>query len=326
MHHRSPVAFIGVISVLFLPVGCANSGWVNHPDGQATIRRSAGNSEIVITTTPRLAGAIHSLTWNGVEFIDSTDHGRQLQSASNLDADILPIWAETFNPTEAGSRRDQIGDKSSSRLLSFRSSASSLESKTQMAFWLVPGESSGGHPARNTNALSNHLLSKRVVIGWREMPNVIAYDVVFTVPSGERHQQAVFEALTGYMPARFSRFWKFNGNSGELEALDDGPGEQNLPVVLASDDGGHAMGIWSPEIGARYGRFRFSRAKVVKWNCVFRRGGPGQRIAPGDYTFRQFVVVGDLATVRDCLRRLEREETSPAANRAEPTPLAQRSP
>ena len=50
--------------------------------GDAVIRAPAGNSEIVITTTSRLAGAIHSLRWNGKEFIDSFDHGRQLQSAA----------------------------------------------------------------------------------------------------------------------------------------------------------------------------------------------------------------------------------------------------
>src|SRR5437879_419530 len=69
--------------------------------GEAVIRGKAGASEIVITTTARLAGAIHSLTWNGREFIDSTDHGRQLQSAASFDCagDFIP---ETFNPTEAG--------------------------------------------------------------------------------------------------------------------------------------------------------------------------------------------------------------------------------
>ena len=73
-------------------------------NGNAVIRAKAGPSEIVITTTNRLAGAIHSLTWNGKEFIDSTDHGRQLQSASNFDCG-KDLVAETFNPTEAGSRR-----------------------------------------------------------------------------------------------------------------------------------------------------------------------------------------------------------------------------
>ena len=73
--------------------------------GDAVIRAQAGKSELVIKTTTRLAGAIDSLTWDGKEFINSTDHGRQLQSASNLDAGS-PISDETYNPTEAGSRDD----------------------------------------------------------------------------------------------------------------------------------------------------------------------------------------------------------------------------
>ena len=52
--------------------------------GNAVIRSKVGQSEIVITTTERLAGGVHSLTWGGKEFIDSHDHGRQLQSAASF--------------------------------------------------------------------------------------------------------------------------------------------------------------------------------------------------------------------------------------------------
>src|SRR4051812_13848021 len=86
------------------------------PSGDAVIRGKAGDGEIVVTTTSRLAGAIHSLTWAGKEFIDSHDHGRQLQSASTLDCGKRFV-PETFNPTEAGSRRDGVGPRSTSRLL-----------------------------------------------------------------------------------------------------------------------------------------------------------------------------------------------------------------
>lgn len=76
------------------------------PDGNAVIRGRAGPSDIVITTTDRVAGTIHSLTWNGKEFIDSTDHGRQLQSAASFNcAKAGDFWPECYNPTEAGSRR-----------------------------------------------------------------------------------------------------------------------------------------------------------------------------------------------------------------------------
>ncbi|MBI3878728.1 MAG: hypothetical protein HY301_01515 [Verrucomicrobia bacterium] len=280
--------------------------WSFAAEGDASIRTRAGVSDIVITTTARLAGAIHSVTWNGKEFIDSTDHGRQLQSAINCDLGT-PIIAETFNPTEAGSRLDGAGPKSSSRLLHLVAKSNVLQTTTQMAFWLVPSEMSEGHPAKNTAILSDHLITKRVEIGWRGMHHVIRYDVTFGLPVGERHNEAVFEAVTGYMPAEFSKFWKFNPASGELEPLEGGNGEQNFPVILATESGSHAMGIFSPETGPRYGRFRFPDARVVKWNCVFRRRDAVHGVTPGDYAFRQFVIVGDLNVVRDSLRALHRE-------------------
>lgn len=277
--------------------------------GDATISAPFGDSEIVIRTTSRLAGAIDSLIWNGQEFIDSTDHGRQLQSAANFDSGSA-FSGETFNPTEAGSRHDGAGPKSTSRLLHLIARGNQLQTTTQMAFWLRPGDSSSGKPAKNTVRLSNHLLTKRVAIGWREIPNVIVYDVTFGIPSGESHKFAQFEAVTGYMPAVFSLFWLLNPETGKLDSLSDGPGEQAYPVILATESGSHAMGVYSPDQpspgyrNAGYGRWRFRAQKVVKWNSVFRIRSP-ETIAPGDYSFRNFVVVGDLKTVHRTIRRLQ---------------------
>ena len=78
------------------------------PNGDAQIRARAGGSEIIVTTAARFAGAIQSLTWDGVEFINSADHGRELQSACSFDNTSMAN-AETFNPTEAGSRSDGAG-------------------------------------------------------------------------------------------------------------------------------------------------------------------------------------------------------------------------
>jgi hypothetical protein len=182
-----------------------------------------------------------------------------------------------------------------------------------MAFWLAPGEKSGPNPAKNRGVLSNHLLTKRIVIGTQDLPHAVQYDVTFRLPVGERHEHAVFEAVTGYMPAEFSRFWRFNPESGKLEELSDGPGEQPLPVILATESGSHAMGCYAPaklnpDAGPPgYGRFRFAAEKVVKWNCVFRlRDAAG--LPARDYTFRQWVVVGDLETVRTSLAKLHREQ------------------
>lgn len=278
----------------------------DEPTGAAVIRAPYAGSEIVITTTPRLAGAIHSLTWNGREFIDSADHGRQLQSASNFDCgeQFIP---EVFNPTEAGSVHDGAGPTSTSRLWSLRAQGSRLETLTQMAFWLRPDGKSMGHPARNTTALSNHWLKKTVTIGIEGHPNVIDYDVTFIVPEGERHTYGQFEAVTGYMPVEFSTFLRFDRLMRTLHPLSFGPGEQADPVVLATEDGQHAMGIWSPDqptpgfqqVG--YGRFAFPAQKVMKWNCVFRVRNP-TGIAAGPYRFRNRVIVGTRESVEQTLR------------------------
>ena len=279
--------------------------------GDSIIRAKAGPSDIVITTTHRLAGAIHSLKWNAKEFIDSLDHGRQLQSASNLNLGKKFI-PEVFNPTEAGSLADGAGPNSSSKLLRLQAKGNELHTTIQMAFWLKPGEKSLGNPASNDKILSNHLLSKTVRIGYKTLPHAIEYEVTFAVPKGEHHTFAQFEALTGYMPPEFSKFWKFDPRTGKLAVLGDGPGEQEFPIVFSTPDEQFAMGIYSPDQPSKgfekagYGRFRFKAEKVVKWNCVFRRRD-AKGIAAGDFRFRNFVGVGTLEDVRKTLRELVHE-------------------
>ena len=278
--------------------------------GDAQIRAKAGPSEIVITTTSRLASAIHSLRWNGREFIDSADHGRQLQSASNFDAGSR-ITAETYNPTEAGSRFDGAGQKSTSVLHALRAKGNELSTVSQMAFWLRPGKKSGDNLAKNKTLLSNHELKKIVRIGAHGLPHAIGYDVTFTIPKEEHHRYAQFEVVTGYMPPEFSKFWIYDLTKKKLLPLSDGPGEQPHPIIFSTPDTKHAMGVWSaqqPSKGfeqAGYGRFRFKTEKVVKWNCVFRKKHPAH-VPAGDYSYRCYVLVGSLKDATDTMTALHR--------------------
>jgi hypothetical protein len=280
--------------------------------GDAVIRNKAGISDLTIVTTKRLAGAIHSVTWGGKEFIDSQDHGRQLQSACSFDAGKPgPFWAECYNPTEAGSLSDGAGPRSTSQLLYLKATPNELLTVNRAAFWLRPDQKSSGKPAINQTILSDHLITKQVKIGVKDQAHTIDYRVTFTVPPGERHNYAQFEALTGYMPKEFSKFLVYNVASGGLEPLSDGPGEQAKPVVFSTIDDRYAMGIWSPDQpskgyeGAGYGRFRFESQNVVKWNCAFRLKNP-EGIRPGNYSFQMYVAVGSLKNVQDTLHALTR--------------------
>jgi len=280
--------------------------------GESILRRIAGESEIVITTTSRVAGAIHSLTWNGREFIDSLDHGRQMQSAVNLDVDGR-LFNETFNPTEAGCERDMAGPTSSSRLLCFTAGDTELVAVNRMAFWLRPGQSSGGHPALNPTTLSNHVLVKHVRIGCPRLPlpardHAICFDVAFMLPADETHERATFESLTAYMPVEFDTFHGLSPD-GKLLPLTKGTGEQPLPVVVSTAAGGHAMGALTANRTHTngdppgYGRFQFEEAEVSKWNVVFREHD-ATGLHAGRWAYRVWVAVGTREIVQRVLLQL----------------------
>jgi hypothetical protein len=273
--------------------------------GDAELAGTIGGKPLVIRTTTRLAGAIDSVKWAGVEFIDSHDHGRQLQSAINADIDGI-YHVECYNPTEAGSVVDALGPKSTSRLEGLSVSDGVLTTRTRMAFWLAPGMKSGGKPALNDRLLSDHVLTKQVRIGRPGLDHVLDYRVMFTVPADRPHTYLQVEALTGYMPWHYSEELRFDAKTSMLVPLPRQDGEQRDPVVLSTPSGSHAMGVFTPtrppagQPAVGYGRFKFEHDKVVKWNCVFRLRSPAG-IKPGDYGYQLFVVLG---TREDCRRTL----------------------
>jgi hypothetical protein len=300
------------IVFVLLPIALAGAPVVS---GDAVIRAPAGDSEIVIRTTSRTAGAIESLQWGGREFLDNADHGRELQTCWNGNAGVEPIADETFNPTEAGSLDDDRGAASSSRLLEIQARGNQLDTFSQPAFWLNPGETSGGKPARNKTILSDDRLRKRVVIGCTNLPHAIDCRLTVSLAAGDRNTRCVIEALTGYMPPEFDQFQVFDPQTGRLAPLDDGPGEQALPLVFSTADGRHALGVFSraPEAprdgrgttGPSYGRWNMKKDfRVVKWNCVFRLQNPDG--LSGDFTCHVFVAVGSLEDVRTTLVSLQK--------------------
>ena len=90
------------------------------------------NENTTIMADRDYGGAITSLTYNGYEFVDISDHGREIQSALSFD-DL----GECFNPTEAGNVTDQ-GSQTTSKVLSAASTLDSIDTLTDAAFWLPP--------------------------------------------------------------------------------------------------------------------------------------------------------------------------------------------
>jgi hypothetical protein len=278
-------------------VGIVNGGY----DGRYTI----SNDIITVGASLRTAGAIDSLYWNGREFLNSFDHGRQLQVALSANN-----WGECYNPTEAGSGADGTRPGTTSVLHAASANANVLTTDNQPAFWVPPGGTAPGcGAARNTTALSPYRFRKTVTIGVAGIRHIVEVRSDVVVP--ETVSSLVYEAPTGYLGGEFTSFFAFNPATCTLAAISAGPGEQALPVVLSTSDGAAAMGTWSPGLpqpafpSNGYGRFAFPSgnpaAATNKWNMVFRLGPT----APGTYSFRTYVAVGSLENVRVALCQLK---------------------
>lgn len=248
------------------------------------------NGHITLKTCSHDAGAVCSVKFRGVEYIDDHDHGRQIQSAT-----VFNHLGENYNPTEAGSVNDGLTpNPSSSKLLGWWNSADVLATHTQMAFW---------KPVNGVK-LSSHTMNKQISVGAYGIKNVILHQLQHNVPSGAIYAHGQFEVLTGYMPPSFSVFKIYNPATDSLSAISDGPGEQKHPIIISTPDGQHAMGAWSPYINqsqyknAGYGRWRFGDPdNVNKWNVVYRHDNPR-----GSYHFRTYVFVGTAYEVMASMR------------------------
>jgi hypothetical protein len=281
-------------------------------NGDAELEAKVFGETLKIKTTNRLAGAIGSFVYKGVEYIDQADHGRELQSAINADWQGQ-IFGECFNPTEAGTVADGAGPKSSSVLEQISVRDGVLSTRNQMAFWLAPNMSSHGHSAFNQTVLSNHRITKRVSVGHKNFENVLDYKVTYTVPADEVHYKIAIESLTGYMPGKFSVGYTYNAKTKTFDLVEKAPNaEIRKPVVLATSDGTSAMGVFTPDKPAAgcppvgYGYWSFEKAKATKWNCVFRLYQK-EPIKAGDYTYQHYVVFGSLEQCRLAMVGLHEE-------------------
>jgi hypothetical protein len=272
------------------------------------IAQPALDSEIVLKACDRFAGAVCSITFRGREHIDRKDHGRLLQSASFFDR-----YAECYNPTEGGSQRDRR--RSSSVLAAASVEGNRLWTLTHMAHWLKPLEDyppgcgrvrSDVKRSVNTEVLSGHFLEKRITVGLPDFPNVIEHRVTYHVPKA--YGFGIFEASTGYMPREFSLALFFDPATGRESDPGAQRGGQTLPVILATPDRRHAMGVYSPELprdGFGYARYVFP--DVMKWNCVFRENN----VEPGAYRYRCYVALGTVDEVKETIARLHRLRREP---------------
>jgi hypothetical protein len=113
-----------LLTVLLLAPLAPFAAGLSQPTWQIT------NGTLAVTVSQRDAGAVCSLVYDGQEFVNDHDHGRQLQVAwfyNDLD--------EAYNPTEAGSDKDGVGPRSTSQLVTVQANGNSLQTVNHPAHW-----------------------------------------------------------------------------------------------------------------------------------------------------------------------------------------------
>lgn len=294
------------------PAGPVSQSCDDDPpdDYVQTISAPVDGDELTIQISSRFGGAVDSLTWRGVEFINIYDHGRQISYAWSLDG-----YGECLNPTEPGSARDFRSPTSTSDLLRVcRDGQNRMTSTTRPAFWLAPGESGfcdgGAVTAVNETLLSDQILTKTMEIGYEGIDNVIAFTAEVSVT--ERHELMQLEIPTGYLTYEFTDHWVFNPATGDLSRPESLPLTEpwsfvhtgNLPPILATPDGEYAMGAYTAELIEYYSILWFDAPDLAnetnKWNMVMRQV-PAE---PGTYTYRSFAIVGTLESVQEAMTQL----------------------
>lgn len=279
-----------------------------------TISGMYGSNKIEMRSCNWAAGAICSLKYKGLEFINGelntngtpTDHGRQLQSASSFN-DL----GEAYNPTQAGSNFFFDGfypsESKSSVMLTRWFADNHVGVRTKMGFWKQI-YTNKNNPYEYT-LKSNHEVLTQTTIGIRYFQNVILYEATFYVPPVDLIPlyKGQFEVSTAYMQTYFNMFYILQDN-GNLSAIGDIQQEQNKPVIFSTTDGQYAMGIYSPEAPqpeypfASYGIWR--HPDCVKMNYVVRVNNPS-----GYYKYRAYYVIGSLSEVQNTMNALRKANT-----------------
>lgn len=214
-------------------VGHCISGGQSMPWGRTTLTSkytgqvASWYSPLTVSLATKFAGAIDSIQWKNFEFINSYDHGRQAcfawqyGSFPNGTAEqprFGALWAEHFNPTEAGRESDAVGWSSSSKLLSWNHSHTNvMETVSSTAYWKDVFQSQGNY----TQVDSKDVLRKVIVVSPMTIPNLIQLST-FITPEANNPKKNVpcrYEAPSMYINPELSNFYECNADLTEITQI-----------------------------------------------------------------------------------------------------------
>jgi hypothetical protein len=289
-------------------------------DGTENLRWTIQRDNILyVSASTRTSGVVDAIKYKEKEYINSFDHGRQLQLAFTNGS------LECYNPTQAGSSTDGIGELSSSKIVNFINKpfqdSPTFSSSSFPAFWFPAGLNPPpvGCPQGTINKVSVFTGSQfdyNVSI-LKETENdfyKLSYKFKFTI--AEDYLNGVqIESPTGYLNADFNNFFTYDPSINQFNSVPL-PGlngiQYPLPVMICTSNQVHCMSavpISYPNFGnmtnIRYAAYSYNFNTVSttnKWSVVwktFYRHPIGTLLE-----FETIVCIGTAQENKNCLNSL----------------------
>lgn len=256
-------------------------------------------------------GALWHWIWNGSQFVNNYDYGRQIQAA------LFP--GDGSNPTEAGDQYSNPGlipaARHGSPVLNIHNVGTTQVTRS------IPVDFNpalfGGGPD-NPVVWKDIVIGKDLTLNFNNMGPVAKYTTVLTVPSP---LVGAVEIPTGYLRSSFGRYWTYNAEGDVLtEVLPGtctGTAVQFFPsfggVIVSDGSTSFAMGVYGVST-ANGGSVTY----FTLWNFFCVGDGPGEfandtskwsaafqgSVGAGTTIFNTWVMTGTVSEVANYMRSL----------------------
>ena len=286
------------------------------PNGDATISGNSGGFPLTIKTTDRLAGAIDSLTWNGKEFVNSYDHGRQLQYMWQKDG-----LGECYNPTEAGTYLDDVGPNSTS-ILNYinKPNVNTLVTGNFPGYWARPATPSffctGATTAVNTELATPDYFAKQVQIGHGNLANVVKLNASINVT--KPFDRLFVETPASFLDSSLTRMWRYNPKTSNLvEQFEEAKYKASIfsyrriettPPILSTPDGKYAVGAWATGASKNrhitYSLLKYPNTDPKQASNIISISNNEDFVPVGQLNYESFLIVGTLDSVKASMNAL----------------------
>lgn len=298
---------------------------------------TCGGTQITVGTNAAAGGAIFTLIWNGKQFINDWDYGRQIQIAENS-VSSCSGYNCADNPTEAGDKWGCNRTNSDnpphlawrahgSPITNYSCASNILNTSTHPLQWepqlISPNGFSGGedNPVRWLGTFS-----KKLTFDFQSHPNIIQFQTTIKYPTAESQaRQQVTPAV--YLTDEFSKAYKYEGGtvyqSGVPRGTLSGDLDSSIPttdpyynclgvtglvaggVIRCNATNSHCLGIYQKHINDH------ANHAICKTKPLGR--GAGQygwqtrslatfntknAISAGNLIIKSYLVVGSLTTVQ----------------------------